>query len=142
MAKAPKAPYELQLIQEASDLAIAAFEEVVKYIRPGVTEKEVIGYAEGYLRAHGAEDLLILSRGEYPMPLLTVQPSAALKRTICLCFQWRLPECTATGHRSSGPSSFPEGSHREAYEVLCQVKEAIQAGVGEIPPRQPHLRCR
>ena len=62
VAKAPKAPYELQLIQEASDLAVAAFEEVVKYIRPGVTEKEVIGYAEGYLRAHGAEDLLILSR--------------------------------------------------------------------------------
>ena len=40
------------------------------------------------------------------------------------------------------PIFLSEGSHREAYEVLCQVKEAIQAGVGEIPPRQPHLRCR
>ena len=66
VAKAPKAPYELQLIKEASDLSLDVFEEVVKFIQPGRTEKEVIGFAEGYLRAHGAEDLLILSRGEYP----------------------------------------------------------------------------
>ena len=92
VAKAPKAPYELQLIQEASDLAIAAFEEVVKYIRPGVTEKEVIGYAEGYLRAHGAEDVLILSRGEYPHAFINRPTFRRIERTICLCFQWRLPD--------------------------------------------------
>lgn len=126
VAKAPKAPYELQLIQEASDLAIAAFEEVVKYIRPGVTEKEVIGYAEGYLRAHGAEDLLILSRGEYPHAFINRPTFRCIEKDDLFVFSVEIAGVYGYWTQIIRPIFLSRGSHREAYEVLCQVKEATR----------------
>ena len=124
----------MQLIQEASDLAIAAFEEVVKYIRPGVTEKEVIGYAEGYLRAHGAEDLLILSRGEYPHAFINRPTFRCIEKDDLFVFSVEIAGVYGYWTQIIRPIFLSRGSHREAYEVLCQVKEAIQAGVEKFCP--------
>ena len=134
VAKAPKAPYELQLLQEASDLAVAAFEEVVKYIRPGMTEKEVIGFAEGYLRAHGAEDLLILSRGEYPHAFINRPTFRRIGKDDLFVFSVEIAGVYGYWTQIIRPIFLSKESNREAYEVLCQEKEAIQAGVESFRP--------
>lgn len=134
VAKAPKAPYELQLLQETSDLAVAAFEEVVKYIRPGMTEKEVIGFAEGYLRAHGAEDLLILSRGEYPHAFINRPTFRRIGKDDLFVFSVEIAGVYGYWTQIIRPIFLSKESNREAYEVLCQEKEAIQAGVESFRP--------
>lgn len=134
VAKAPKAPYELQLLQETSDLAVAAFEEVVKYIRPGMTEKEVVGFAEGYLRAHGAEDLLILSRGEYPHAFINRPTFRRIEKDDLFVFSVEIAGIYGYWTQIIRPIFLSKESNREAYEVLCQEKEAIQAGVESFRP--------
>ena len=64
--RAPKSEYELDLLRNASRIAVESFEWVLGNLRPGVTEQELIGGAEGFLRAHGCEDSLVLTRSEKP----------------------------------------------------------------------------
>lgn len=134
VAKAPKAPYELQLIQEASDLALAAFEEVVKFIQPGKTEKEVIGFAEGYLRAHGAEDLLILTRGQYPHAFINRPTFRRIEPEDIFVFSVEIAGIYGYWTQIIRPVFLSKDSYRETYDILCQVKEAIQAGVEKFRP--------
>ena len=134
VAKAPKAPYELQLIQEASDLAVKAFEEVVKFIEPGKTEKEVIGFAEGYLRAHGAEDLLILSRGEYPHAFINRPTFRKIGPEDIFVFSVEIAGIYGYWTQIIRPIFMSKQSYKETYDTLCQVKEAINAGVEKFKP--------
>lgn len=133
-AKAPKAPYELQLIREASDLALSAFEQVIKFIEPGKTEKEVIGFAEGYLRAHGAEDLLILSRGEYPHSFINRPTFRRIGADDVFVFSVEIAGVYGYWTQIIRPIFLSKDSGQEAYDVLCKVKEAIQAGVDQFRP--------
>ena len=134
VAKAPKAPYELQAIQDASDLALDVFEEVVKFIEPGKTEMEVIGFAEGYLRAHGAEDLLILSRGEYPHAFINRPTFRKIGRDDIFVFSVEIAGVYGYWTQIIRPIFMSKQACQETYEVLCQVKEAIAAGVEAFKP--------
>ena len=133
-AKAPKAPYEMQLIQEASDLSIKSFEEVIKFIEPGKTEKEVIGFAEGYLRANGAEDLLILMRGEYPHPFINRPTFRKITAEDVFVFSVEIAGQYGYWTQIIRPIFMSKQSFKETYDVLCQVKEAINAGVEKFVP--------
>ena len=134
IAKAPKAPYELQLIKEASDLALASFEEVIKFIEPGKTEKEVIGFAEGYLRANGAEDLLILSRGEYPHSFINRPTFRKIGAEDIFVFSVEIAGIYGYWTQIIRPIFMSKQSYKETYDTLCQVKEAISAGVEKFRP--------
>jgi len=134
VAKAPKAPYELQLIKEASDLSIAVFEEVVKFIKPGRTEKEVIGFAEGYLRAHGAEDLLILCRGEYPHAFINRPTFRKIGPEDIFVFSVEIAGVYGYWTQIIRPIFMSKNSYKETYDILCKVKEAINAGVEKFKP--------
>ena len=133
-AKAPKAPYEMQLIREASDLSIRAFEEVVKMIKPGLTEKEVIGFAEGYLRANGAESLLVLMRGEYPHSFINRPTFRKIGPEDVFVFSVEIAGIYGYWSQIIRPMFFSKDSFRETYDILCQVKEAINAGVEKFRP--------
>lgn len=133
-AKAPKAPYELQLIREASELAIRAFEQVIGFIKPGRTEKEVIGFAEGYLRAQGAEDLLILSRGEYPHSFINRPTFRRIEADDVFVFSVEIAGIYGYWTQIIRPIFLSKTANQEAYDVLCRVKEAIQAGVDRFRP--------
>jgi len=127
-AKAPKAPYELQLIKEASDLSISVFEEVVKFIEPGKTEQEVIGFAEGYLRAHGAEDLLILCRGQYPHAFINRPTARKIGEDDVFVFSVEIAGVHGYWTQIIRPIFLSKKAYQDTYEVLCQCKEAISAG--------------
>ena len=129
VAKAPKAPYEIQLIKEASDLSLDVFEEVIKFIKPGRTEKEVIGFAEGYLRAHGAEDLLILCRGEYPHAFINRPTFRKIGPEDIFVFSVEIAGIYGYWTQIIRPIFMSKNSYKKTYDILCQVKEAINAGV-------------
>lgn len=46
---------ELKLIQKAVDISLKAYNELILWIRPGMTEKQVGSYLNFLLRKHGAE---------------------------------------------------------------------------------------
>lgn len=46
---------EIAKIRKACEIADAAYEDVLSFLRPGVTEFEVAAHMEGYMRAHGSE---------------------------------------------------------------------------------------
>lgn len=134
VAKAPKAPYEIQLIKEASDLSLDVFEEVIKFIKPGRTEKEVIGFAEGYLRAHGAEDLLILCRGEYPHAFINRPTFRKIGPEDIFVFSVEIAGIYGYWTQIIRPIFMSKNSYKKTYDILCQVKEAINAGVEKFKP--------
>ena len=65
-ARQPKSEFEVELTREATRIAVESFEHVVKMIEVGATERQMVGAGEGYLRAHGAEDSLVLVRSQHP----------------------------------------------------------------------------
>ena len=133
-AKAPKAPYELQLIQEASDLSIRSFEEVIKMIEPGMTEKQVIGFAEGFLRTNGAEDLLILMRGEYPHPFIFRPTFRTIGPDDVFVFSVEIAGVYGYWTQIIRPIFMSKKAYPKTYDILCQEKEAIMAGVDKLRP--------
>ena len=46
---------EIQLIQDAADIADAAFKHITSFIRPGLTELEVSNELEFFMRKQGAQ---------------------------------------------------------------------------------------
>ena len=133
-AKAPKAPYELQLIQEASDLSIRSFEEVIKMIEPGMTEKQIIGFAEGFLRTNGAEDLLILMRGEYPHPFIFRPTFRTIGPDDVFVFSVEIAGVYGYWTQIIRPIFMSKKAYPKTYDILCQEKEAIMAGVEKFRP--------
>ena len=56
--RAVKDETELALLEEAAGLADAALEEVLPWIMPGISERELAWKLEGFMREHGSEPLL------------------------------------------------------------------------------------
>ena len=52
-----KSEEELQKIQKAQEIAEAAFDNVLNFIKPGVTEREIALTLDEYMLRHGAEEL-------------------------------------------------------------------------------------
>jgi Xaa-Pro aminopeptidase len=133
-AKAPKAPYEIQRINEASDLTLDSFEEVVRFIEPGKTEKEVIGMAEGYLRAYGAEDLLILTRSTKPHSFINRPTFKKIGPDDVFVYSAEIAGIRGYWTQIIRPIFMSKKAHPDAYDVLCASKEAIAAGVEKFVP--------
>jgi len=133
-AKAPKAPYEIQLIREASELALDSFEEVVRFISPGKTEKEIIGMAEGYMRSRGAEDLLVLTRSAKPHPFINRPTFKKIGPDDVFVYSAELAGVGGYWTQIIRPIFMSKKAHRDAYDVLCAAKEAINAGIEKFRP--------
>lgn len=67
-----KEPFELELIQKAADIADLAYDHILKFIRPGMSEMEVNNELEMFMRKNGASgssfDTIVASghRGALP----------------------------------------------------------------------------
>ena len=133
-AKAPKAPYELKLIRETCDLAVRSFEEVVKMIRPGLTSKDIIGFAEGYLRANGAEATLILTREEKPYAFINRPNWKILGPDDIFVYSCEIAGDGGYWTQIIRPIFLSRKSDADAYDLLCKVKEAIRAGAEKFRP--------
>jgi Xaa-Pro aminopeptidase len=74
-----KSPQELALIKEAANLTDQAFQYIINFITPGLTEIEVALELERYIRKHGAEnafDIIVASgvRGSMPHGTASAKP--------------------------------------------------------------------
>lgn len=62
-----KSPQEQELIQRAAHILDQSYEEVTRWIRPGLTEYEVVGKLEGFHREHGFDQTFnLISSGPFP----------------------------------------------------------------------------
>ena len=52
-----KTPAEISLIKKAEDIGCSAFEHILSYIRPGVSERDITLELEYYMKKNGAEAL-------------------------------------------------------------------------------------
>jgi Xaa-Pro aminopeptidase len=132
--KAPKSEYELSLLKYTCDIAVESFEEVVKFIKPGQTELDIIGMAEGYLRSRGAQELLVLTRSAAPYPFINRPVNKKIADDDIFVYSC---ECSGPlGYWSQiiRPIFMSKKAHQKLYDVLQIVKEALEAGRRKFVP--------
>jgi Xaa-Pro dipeptidase len=62
-----KGAAERDLLQKAAEINDGAYEEVLKHIRPGLREYEIVGILEGFHRGRGADQTFnLISSGPFP----------------------------------------------------------------------------
>lgn len=132
--KAPKSKYELDLIKDACAIALDSFEEVVKFIKPGRTELEIIGMAEGYLRSRGAKMLLILTRSDMPHPYINVPTIKPVGPEDIFIYSCEIAGPGGYWTQIIRPIFMSKKTYKTTYDVLQVTKEALEAGRREFRP--------
>jgi Xaa-Pro aminopeptidase len=127
--RANKSEYEIELTKTASDISIGSFEWIVRNIKVGSTEWELIGGAEGYLRTYGCEDTLVLCRSEKPHSFISKPKNVKITEGGIFVYS-----CEAAGPggywtQIIRPIFMSRNTQPEALEILKVIKEAIAAGV-------------
>lgn len=133
-ARASKSEYEIQLTKDVSKLAADSFAHVLSLLKPGVTEEELIGAAEGYLRAHGASDSLVLTRTQKPHAFITrAQPVAVAEKGV---FVYSAEVAGRGGYWTQlvRPVFMTEDAQPEARAILEAGKAAEAAGLELLRP--------
>ena len=125
--RAPKSEYELDLLRNASRIAVESFEWVLGNLRPGVTEQELIGGAEGFLRAHGCEDSLVLTRSEKPHTFIARPKNVPVREDGMFVYSCEVAGPGGYWTQLVRPVFMKRGCENEAYEVLQVIHEALAA---------------
>ena len=129
-----KSEYELELTRLASDVATESFEYIVKNIRPGMTEIELIGGAEGFLRSRGAEDTLILTRSQKPHSFITRAANVPVKADGVFVYSAEIAGPGGYWTQLIRPIFMSYDAQPEALAILKVIKEAENAGAEMIRP--------
>ncbi|MCQ2552137.1 MAG: M24 family metallopeptidase [Clostridia bacterium] len=80
-ARRTKSEYEIDLTKKASKMAADSLVHVLSILEPGKsTEQDLIGAAEGYIRAHGGTDSLILCRSQKPHSFISRALPVTIKK--------------------------------------------------------------
>lgn len=125
--RAPKSEYELDLLRNASRIAVESFEWVLGNLHPGVTEQELIGGAEGFLRAHGCEDSLVLTRSEKPHTFIARPKNVPVREDGMFVYSCEVAGPGGYWTQLVRPVFMKRGCESEAYEVLQVIHEALAA---------------
>lgn len=74
-----KSGYEVNLMRRAAEMLAPGFRELPRWIRPGVTELEVLARLEGFLRLHGHQGITRMRGFDYEISYGTISggPSAS-----------------------------------------------------------------
>ena len=129
-----KSEYELALTRLASDIAVQSLEYVVRNIKPGVTENELIGGAEGFLRSRGAEDMLILTRSQKPHSFITRATDVPVKEDGVFVYSAEVAGPGGYWTQLIRPIFMSYDAQPEAQAILEVIKEAEKAGAAMIRP--------
>ena len=120
--------FEVELTREATRIAVESFEHVVKMIEVGATERQMVGAGEGYLRAHGAEDSLVLVRSQHPHSFICRPTDYRMERDTATVYSAEVAGPLATGHRCCGRSFSARAASQRYGNILEVIKEAEAAG--------------
>ncbi len=128
VARQPKSEFEIRLIREASALAVASFEHVVRIAEVGMSERQLIGAGEGYLRAHGAEDTLILTRSQHPHSFICRPTDYRMEPDTAFLYSAEVAGPFGYWTQVMRPVFFGRDTQPEVRRILAIIKEAEQAG--------------
>jgi Xaa-Pro aminopeptidase len=127
--RASKSDYEMTLIKNASAVALQSFEDLVRLIKPGMTEWELIGGAEGFLRSRGVAETLLLCRSQKPHTFITGATDKPLGPDDVFVYSVELAGVGGYWTQIVRPVFMSRQAHPQAYEVWRVGQEAEAAGV-------------
>lgn len=127
-ARQPKSEFEVELTREATRIAVESFEHVVKMIEVGATERQMVGAGEGYLRAHGAEDSLVLVRSQHPHSFICRPTDYRMERDTATIYSAEVAGPFGYWTQVLRPIFFSKGCQPEVRHILEVIKEAEAAG--------------
>ena len=133
-ARASKSEYEIELTKQTSRLCADSFAHVLSILRPGVTEEELIGAAEGYLRAHGASDSLVLTRSTKPHTFITRAQPIPIKEDGVFVYSAEVAGRGGYWSQMVRPVFMSEDAQPEARKVLEAGKIAEAEGLKLLRP--------
>ncbi len=128
LARQPKSEFEIERIRETSDLAVASFEHVVRIAQLGMSERELIGAGEGYLRAHGAEDTLVLTRSQYPHSFICRPTDYRMEPDSVFIYSAEVAGSFGYWTQVLRPIFFGRDTQPEVRRILAIIREAEAAG--------------
>ena len=129
-----KSAYEIACIKEASRIAIGSVEQVIRNIAPGKTDREIVGLAEGYVRANGGEDTLILIRAEKPHTFIARATDRVITEDDLFIYSVEMAGPGGYWTQCVRPIFMKRGNHPEAYRILQIIHEAEAAGAAKFVP--------
>ena len=128
VARQPKSDFEIELIKQASELAIGSFEHVVRVAEVGMSERELVGAGEGWLRAHGAEETLVLIRAQYPHAYIARAEDYRLKSDDVFLYSAEVAGPFGYWTQAIRPIFFSNDCQPEVRRILSIICEAEAAG--------------
>ena len=128
LARQPKSDFEIEYIKKACDIAVASFEHVVKIAEVGMTEKQLVGAGEGYLRAHGAMDTLVLTRSDYPHSFISRPTNYKMTKDSVTIYSAEVAGEFGYWTQVLRPIFFSKGCLPEVRRILSIIVEAEAAG--------------
>lgn len=129
-----KSAYELGCIKAASDIAIRSVEHVVRAIAPGKSEREIVGLAEGFIRANGGEDSLVLIRAQKPHTFIARGTDRLLTEDDLFVYSVEMAGPGGYWTQCVRPIFMKRGNHPEAMRILNIIHEAEAAGAAQFVP--------
>lgn len=129
--RAVKEPYELKATRKASNIADRAFADLLPYIKPGVTEKELAAAWKAICCFSGRKKspLRLSSPQVGVRPCLTVRPARKSSKLVILLPSISVPSGKATIRTSPGLSS----SARRRRPRRISIISSWKAEAGRIP---------
>jgi len=134
LRRSAKSELEVRWTREAGELAIRSFEHILPMLRPGVTEREVIGAAEGFLRANGAQDSLVLCRSEKPHSFISRAKDVPIAPDGVFVYSAELAGTEGYWTQIIRPVFMTRSAQPEAQEILKVIRTAEAAGAARIVP--------
>ena len=133
-ARQPKSEFELECIRSASAVAMDSFRWVVRNIRPGVTEQYLVGGAEGYIRAHGGEETLVLVRSTLPHTFIARPKPIPVEEDGMFLYSVEMAGQYGYWTQCIRPIFMKKDAWPEAQRILAIIHEAEAAGVEKMIP--------
>ncbi len=131
--RAVKDAGEIERMKAAQAITDAAFDHIVAFMRPGMTERAVQIELEDFMRRHGAEDLAfssIVATGANGASPHAIPGETVLEAGQCVVLDFG---AKARGYCSDMTRTVflgaPEGEMLRAWETLRAANEAVEAAI-------------
>ena len=131
--RAVKDAGEIERMKAAQAITDAAFDRIVAFMRPGMTERAVQIELEDFMRRHGAEDLAfssIVATGANGASPHAIPGETVLEAGQCVVLDFG---AKARGYCSDMTRTVflgaPEGEMLRAWETLRAANEAVEAAI-------------
>lgn len=129
-----KSEYEIAQTKLTSALSIESFEDLIRRMKPGMTEYQLIGGAIGFLAEHGAGDLLILGASKKPFATIKRPSNASLDDNGIFVYSAEFSGPSGYWTQIIRPVFMDRKTYPDAYEIWKVAQEAERAAVEVIHP--------